>query len=94
VRALNVVAADRDRVYVHSHYSEDAEYFTLHTAVGEGAPGARIEGGEGGRDPADALGRVDSIAIVCSEPLDVPVIGPWEPVPNHSTLALETGVTC
>jgi glutamine amidotransferase len=96
VRALNVVAADRDRVYVHSHYSEDAEYFTLHTAVGEGAPGARIEAGEGegGRDSANAVGRADSIAIVCSEPLDVPGIGPWEPVPNHSTLALETGVTC
>jgi glutamine amidotransferase len=98
VRALNVVAADRDRVYVHSHYSEDAEYFTLHTAVGEGAPGARLEvgegEGEGGRDPADATGRADSIAIVCSERLDVPGIGPWEPVPNHSTLALETGVTC
>jgi glutamine amidotransferase len=104
VRALNVVAADRDRVYVHCHYSEDAEYFTLHTAVGEGAPGARIEAGEGGRDPTDAGGRADTdatpappnapIAIVCSERLDVPGIGPWEPVPNHSTLALETGVTC
>jgi glutamine amidotransferase len=33
VRALNVVAADADRLYLHNHYSEDPAYFTLHTAT-------------------------------------------------------------
>lgn len=40
VRAMNIVAADLDRLYVHSHYGEDPGYFTLHIARREAEGGA------------------------------------------------------
>jgi len=35
VRAMNIMMTDGDRIYVSTHYSEDAEYFTLHCQFGE-----------------------------------------------------------
>jgi len=39
VRAMNIMAADGERLYLHSHFSEDPDYFRLHTATLTGADG-------------------------------------------------------
>lgn len=41
VRALNIVVSDGDRIWINTHYSEDPDYFTLHRARVDLAPGAQ-----------------------------------------------------
>jgi len=42
VRALNLVISDGDDVVMHSRYSEDPDYFTLHHAALSDGPNTRL----------------------------------------------------
>ena len=46
VRALNIVVSDGRSFFINTSYSEDEDYFTLHTASVPGHPGMRIVSSE------------------------------------------------